>query len=88
MATDDPSTDPVNDAEALATAPAAMLGNLYAAIGKALADAAQNAVAAQQRVHVTAAASTTTGLATMYSMTTAALGIASKKELGLEPDRP
>jgi hypothetical protein len=76
MATDE------RTAEALATAPAATMRNLYAAIGQALADAAQNAVAVQQQGYVTALASTTQGVATMYALDTATLVRVSEKEIG------
>jgi len=82
MAADAPASDPIsNDPKPLATAPALVLANLYAAIGQALANAARNAVAAQQQAQVTAQAATTMGVATMYSLDTASTGVAAQKEI-------
>jgi hypothetical protein len=77
--TDSPtSTD--NDPQTLATAPAATLGKLYSTIGQALGNAAQNAVSSQQQGQVIAEAAMTQGIATLFSVDTAALGLAAKKE--------
>jgi killing trait domain-containing protein len=70
-----------NDPQILATAPALMLGKLYEAIGQALALAALNAGNAQQQVQTMAQAATTQGVAILYSVDTAALGLATKKEI-------
>ncbi|MCW3849315.1 RebB family R body protein [Sphingomonas sp. LB-2] len=51
------------------------------AISRALAMAALNATAQQQQIATSAQASTTMGVATLYSVDTATLGIASKKLL-------
>jgi hypothetical protein len=67
--------------QALATAPAAALGELYSAIGQALANAARNAVSAQQQAQIIAQAATTQGIATLFSVDTAALGLATEKEI-------
>ena len=81
MASDGQATDSSGDPQALATAPALMLGKLYAAIGQALANAAYNAVSAQQQAQITAQAATTMGVSTLYTIDTAALGQATEKEL-------
>jgi hypothetical protein len=82
MATDDQTSgSTASDPRSLATAPAAVLGTLYAAVGQALADAAQNAVAAQQQTQTIALAAITQGVASLYSVDTAALGLATKKEI-------
>jgi hypothetical protein len=65
----------------LATAPAAALAELYSAIGQALANAAQNAVSAQQQGQIIAQAANTQGIATLFSVDTAALGLATQKEV-------
>ncbi len=77
----DNQTSTTNDPQTLASAPAAAMGKLYSAIGQALANAAQNAVSAQQQTQVVALAATTQGIATLYSVDTAALGLATKKEI-------
>jgi hypothetical protein len=77
----DNQTSPGNDLQVLATAPARTVEDLYAAIGQALADAAQNAVAAQQQAQTVAQAATAQGIATLFSVDVAALGLATKKEI-------
>jgi hypothetical protein len=62
-------------------APAVALQNLYSAIGQALANAAHNAASAQQQAQIIAQAATTQGIATLFSVDTAALGLAAKKEI-------
>ena len=75
MATDDQtSASTAGDPQSLATAPALMLGNLYAAIGQSLANAAHNAVAAQQQSQITAQAATTMCVATILALDTAGSG--------------
>jgi hypothetical protein len=69
------------DPQSLATAPAAVLGTLYAAVGQALVNASQNAVAAQQQVQIIAQAAITQGAASLYSVDTAAFGLATEKEI-------
>jgi hypothetical protein len=82
MATDgQTSGSTASDPQSLATAPAAVLGTLYAAVGQALANAAQNAVAAQQQAQTIALAAITQGVASLYSVDTAALGMATEKEI-------
>lgn len=72
-------TDSVTQAnvEVLADAPAIAMGNLYQAIAQALANAAHNATTAQQQNNVTAQASTTMGVCTLYSIDTASTGEAT-----------
>ena len=82
MVTDDqPTASTASDPQSLATAPAAMVGTLYGAIGLALGDAALNAAAAQQQAQTLAQATVTQGVALLYSVDTAALGLATEKEI-------
>jgi hypothetical protein len=73
-------TDSVTQAntKVLGDAPAIALGNLFQATAQALANAAHNATNSQQQSYVTAQAATTMGVATLYSLDTAATGIATK----------
>ena len=57
--------------EVLAVAPSVAMGNLYQATAQALANAAHNASSAQQQANVIMQASTTMGVATLYSIDTA-----------------
>lgn len=77
-------TDSVTQAntEVLGTAPAVAMGNLYQATAQALANAAHNASSSQQQTNVTAQASTTMGVTTLYSIDTASDGVATSKILG------
>jgi hypothetical protein len=77
-------TDSVTQAnvQVLGTAPAVAMGNLYQATAQALANAAHNATNAQQQSYVTSQAATTMGVATLYSLDTAAAGVATKTVLG------
>jgi hypothetical protein len=93
MATDSPIAGPTT--LSLALSPAISVQNLYAAVGQALAEAAKTAVAAQQQCNVMISASTTMGIANLYSVGTATVGEASKEELdkaigkaGLPPGKP
>lgn len=74
-------TDSVTQANTgvLAEAPSMAMGNLYVATAQALATAAHNATAAQQQANVTLQAATTQGIATLYSIDTAADGVATGK---------
>jgi hypothetical protein len=58
----------------LGDAPAIAMGNLYMATTQALANAAHNATMRQQ-TNVTAQAATTMGVATLYSIDTASVGV-------------
>jgi hypothetical protein len=80
-AVNDQITDSVTQAnvEVLGDAPAVAMGNLYQAMAQALANAAHNATNAQQQSYVTAQAATTMGVATLYSLDTASIGLASSE---------
>jgi hypothetical protein len=65
----------------LADSPAIALGNLYQATAQALGNAAHNATNAQQQSYVTAQAATTMGVSTLYSLDTAATGVAATEIL-------
>ncbi len=66
-------TDSVSEVntKVLGDSPAMAMGNLFMATSQALANAAHNAASAQQQTNVTAQASTTTGVTTLYSIDTA-----------------
>lgn len=72
-------TDSVTQAnvDVLAVAPSVAMGNLYQATAQALANAAHNASSAQQQANVVMQASTTMGVATLYSIDTASAGEAT-----------
>ncbi|WP_414441655.1 RebB family R body protein [Burkholderia sp. 22PA0099] len=73
-------TDSVTQAntKVLGDAPAIAMGNLFQATAQALANAAHNATNAQQQSYVTSQAATTMGVATLYSIDTAADAIATR----------
>jgi hypothetical protein len=79
VATDSPIAAP--DPQSLAFSPALSLQGLYQAIGQALSDAAKNAITAQQQGNEIALSMTGVGIAALFSVDTATLGIASKEEL-------
>ena len=87
-AVNDQITDSVTqgNVKVLADAPAIAMGNLYQAVAQALANAAHNATTAQQQTNITAQAATTMGVATLYSLDTAAAGIATKEILNATPN--
>jgi hypothetical protein len=76
----DQITDSITQAnvQVLGDAPAVAMGNLYQAMAQALANAAHNATNAQQQSYVTAQAATTMGVATLYSLDSAAIGAAAE----------
>ena len=76
-------TDAVTQAnlKVLGEAPAMAMANLYQATAQALANAAHNAVSAQQQTNVTAQAATTMGVTTLFSIDTASTGVATKDVL-------
>ncbi len=76
-------TDAVTQAntKVLGEAPAVAMGSLYQSTAHALGLAMENAVSAQQQSNVTAQAATTMGVATLYSLDTAAAGVATHKTL-------
>ena len=71
-----------SNVKVLGDAPAVAMGNLYQATAQALGNAAHNATTAQQQTNVTAQAVTTQGVALLYSLDTAATGMATMKVLG------
>lgn len=75
----DQITDSVTQAntKVLGDAPTIAMGNLYQATAQALANAAHNSTNAQQQSFVTGQASTTMGVATLYSLDTASVGEAT-----------
>jgi len=77
-------TDSVSQAntKVLGDAPAVAMGNLYLATSQALSNAAHNATSAQQQTQVTMQAATTMGIATLFSIDTAAVGVSTKDILG------
>lgn len=83
-AVNDMITDSVtqNSVQTLGVSPAMAMGSLYQATAQALANAAHNAVAGQQQANISAQAATTMGVSTLYSLDTAATGVASKDILG------
>ncbi|WP_186042836.1 RebB family R body protein [Burkholderia gladioli] len=72
-------TDAVTQADTgvLGDAPAIAMGNLFVATAQALSNAAHNATSAQQQQNITAQAATVMGVATLYSIDTAASGEAT-----------
>lgn len=76
-------TDAVTQANVhtLGTSPAVAMSNLYQATAQALANAAHNATTAQQQANILAQASTTMGVAILYSLDTASTGKATAKIL-------
>jgi hypothetical protein len=76
----DQITDSVTQAnvKVLGDAPAVAMGNLYQATAQALSNSAHNVTNATQQSYVTSQASTTMGVATLYSLDTAATGVATK----------
>ncbi|QLE83674.1 glycerol-3-phosphate dehydrogenase [Shewanella sp. Scap07] len=79
-AVNDQITDSVTQAnvKVLGDAPAMSMGNLFQATSQALGNAAHNATSAQQQTAITAQAATTMGVTTLYSIDTAATGVATK----------
>ena len=73
-------TDAVTQAnvKVLGDAPAMALGSLYQATAQAMGNSAHNATNAIQQSNVTAQAATTMGVATLYSLDTAAVGKATQ----------
>ena len=80
-AVNDQITDSVTqvNTQVLGDAPAIAMGNLFQATSQALANAAHNATTAQQQSYVTAQASTTEGVSTLYSIDTASTGVGTAK---------
>jgi hypothetical protein len=89
-AVNDQVTDSVTQAnvKVLGDAPAVAMGNLYQATAQALANAGHNATTAQQQSGVTAQASTTMGVAMLYSLDTASTGKATQAILAASSTPP
>lgn len=85
----DQITDSVTQAntKVLGDAPAMALANLFQATAQALANAAHNATGSQQMNSITAQAATTMGVTTLYSIDTAATGIATEDILRAAPPK-
>ncbi len=62
--------------------PAMAMGNLLMSTSQALGNAAHNAANAQQQTNVTAQAATTQCVSTLFTLDTAATGLATSKLLG------
>jgi len=79
-AVNDQITDSVtqSNTHVVGDAPAIAMGNLYMATAQALANAAHNATNGQQQSYVTAQAATTQGVATLLSIDTGAVGVATQ----------
>lgn len=82
-AVNDQITDSVTQAnvKVLGDAPAMAMGNFFQATAQALANAAHNSTLAIQQSMVTAQAATTMGVATLYSLDTAAAAKATQAVL-------
>jgi hypothetical protein len=76
-----------SNVKVLGDAPAMALGALYQATAQALGNAAHNATTSQQQTGVTAEAATTMGVATLYSLDTAATGKATEAILQAAPPK-
>ena len=67
----------------LGDAPAIAMGNLYQAMSQALSLAALNSTTAQQQSNMTAQASTTMGVTTLYSIDTATDAVSTSDILSM-----
>lgn len=63
----------------LGDAPAVALGNVFIAASQALSNAAHNATTEQQDANTAAQEATTQGVSTLYSIDTAAAGVAIER---------
>lgn len=81
-------TDAVTQANtsSLGDAPAMALSALYQATAQALALAAHNATVAQQNANTILQATTTQGVALIYSVDTAATAVATQRVFDTKPD--
>jgi len=79
-AVNDQITDSVSqvNTKVLGDAPAVAMANLYIATSHALALAAHNATTTQQQSNITAQASTTMGVTTLYSIDTSSTAVGTK----------
>jgi len=64
------------------------LGDLWQSISQSLAQASANAVQSQQQVNITSQAALVQGIATLYSLDTAATGETVQRILGQQPQSP
>ena len=73
----DQITDSVSqvNTKVLGDSPAMAMGNLFMATSQALSNAAHNATSSQQQSNMTAQASTTMGVTTLYSIDTASTAV-------------
>ena len=80
----DQITDSVSqvNTKVLGDSPAMAMGNLFMATSQALGNAAHNATTSQQQSNITAQASTTMGVTTLYSIDTASDAVGTTKILG------
>ncbi|NCI49451.1 glycerol-3-phosphate dehydrogenase [Sediminibacterium roseum] len=78
-AVNDQITDSITqvNTKVLGDAPSIAMGNLFVATGQALSLAALNATNAQQQNNMTAQASTTMGITTLYSINTGTTGVSA-----------
>ena len=82
-------TDSITQAntKVLGDAPAMAMGNLFQSTAQSLGLAALNATNAQQQNNMTAQASTTMGLTTLYSIDTATDAVGTADILKLAPNK-
>ena len=80
----DQITDSVTqvNTKVLGESPAMAMGNFFQATAQAMANAAHNATTSQQQSNITAQASTTMGVTTLYSIDTASDAVGTTKILG------
>jgi hypothetical protein len=74
-----------SNVKVLGDAPAMAMGSLFQSTNQSLGNAAHNTTTSQQQTNVTAQASTTMGVAMLYSLDTASAGMATKKVLASKP---
>ena len=70
----------------LGDAPGMAMGALYQATSQALGNAAHNATTAQQNANTVLQATTTQGVALIYSVDTAATAVATQRVFDTKPD--
>ena len=78
-AINDQITDSITqvNTEVIGNAPAVAMGNFFEVTSQALSNVAHNATNNQQEMYITTQASTTMGIASIYSMETASAGVAA-----------
>lgn len=89
-AVNDQITDSITQAntKVLGDAPAIAMGNLFQSTSQAMSLAALNATNAQQQNNMTAQATTTMGVTTLYSIDTATDAVGTADILSMLPDPP